>query len=200
MRGDRSWVALGLAIATLALLVAAHQQAWLLYDFSTGRQTAPDGPYQENFTVEHHMAFYATHTEGDVEPSETEQAEQTHAWLTGLLFAGGGLTLLALLGNIRYTDRIVRRIPAMALHALSGVCLLAAVTLAWFWIPDSMAGMRVTEPFTSTLHEPDGYTQTTLWWGWVWAALGIGTSMAAVLAKYQAGDAGPHVIESYRVT
>jgi hypothetical protein len=57
----------------------------------------------------------------------------------------------------------------------------------------------VTGPFYYELQD-DGYTRTTLDWGWALAALAVPTALGAILFKFQAGSARAAMAEVLGIT
>lgn len=191
--------ALLVALVALGLLGAAYVGPWFEYDFSTGRQTPPDGPQPEEETgVERsEMDFYATHWEGDVEPSDEALAERT-VWLitNGILVAGIALALVVL-GEVPGISYVIRRPVSLVFIAVALAAVAAVAVLTWSWLPESMAGHGVDSQYTSHLEEPSGYTHSTMAWGWYSIALAGCAVFAAGLFKFQAGAADPHLVEEH---
>lgn len=203
---ERSPGAAVMALVAIALLGASFAFPWFEYDYNSGRQTPPGGPQEESdkHIEERHIEYAPNQKSGTsstdgvrtgaatpTDPQLADQAVQRVAWA---LLAGIVILALMALGEIRIIHKVIRRRVGLALGTLALVPIVAALWIAWFDMPASLAGYGVTWPFTYTLQD-DGYTRTTLDWGWALAALAFPAALAAILFKFQAGSADAALVE-----
>jgi hypothetical protein len=184
-----------MAILALAGLAGAWSLTWFEYDHSSGRQTAPDGAYNqgEDGIVRHHLAYNADRWTGDVQP-DAELAERLATYLPAALATAAVALGLVLLGEIPFVDRVIRRRIALALVAVAVAAIAAAAVMAWLWMPESMAAHGVESQFSARLDEPTGYTSTNISWGWYAAAASLIPALGAGLFKFQAGQVDLEVV------
>ena len=177
-----------LALVAVAALAGAWLLPWFEYDFSTGRQTPPGNAYDggDDGSVHRGMTYTATAWSGDTAPDEGLASRLALLLPIGLGIAVAAL-LLAALGEVPVVHRVIGRRVALALLAVALAAIAATATMAWLWMPESMAAHGVDSPFTARLDEPDGYTSTKLLWGWYALAASALPTVGAGLLKYQAG-------------
>lgn len=195
MKEERSLGAFFVALLALALLYGAYSEPWFHYEHSSGRMTAPDGPYEDPAIERETWTLNATSSHGDVEPSDPALVEKFHTWIEYAMLGAAGLLAIVILGEIPFIARVIRRPFSLALISIVLVGVVAMITLSWLWIPAMMEGYGVTEHYTAFLDEPDGYTTTTLDIGAYIFAFLAPTLFALALFKYQAGDVDPGVVE-----
>jgi hypothetical protein len=186
---ERTLGAAAMAVLALAGLAGAWSATWFEYDHSSGRQTAPDGAYNDGVdgVVRHHLAYDAGHWNGDVQP-DAELAHRLGTFVPASLATAAGALALVALGEIPLVDRIIRRRIALALVAVALAAIAAAAVMAWSWMPESMAAYGVDSQFSARLDEPSGYTSSNLSWGWYAAAASFIPALGAGLFKFQAGQ------------
>lgn len=186
-----------MALAAIGLLGVAFTSAWFHYDFTTGRQTPPGGPQPEEVTgIERDgLDFYATQWQGDIEPSDPEMAQDALTVVRYGLGGAAGALALVVLAEIPGIASILRRRVSLALIGLALAGLATVAVATWLWLPGSMAGYGVDSPYTAFLSEPNGYTHTSLDWGWYATALAGCAVFATGLFKFQAGPVDPDIIE-----
>lgn len=196
MSHDRSKGALLMAMVAIGLLVGAYLAPWFLYDFNSGRQTPPDGPQPESETgiVTHELTFHAGGWSGDVDPTDTAMAQRAVTWTSALLFAAGALLFGVVLGEIPGVDRVIGRNVSLALIGLAMLTTAAAVVVAVWWMPGSMAGYGVEGAYTARLDEPVGYTRAYMHSAWYLTMLGTAAVFGAGLFKFQAGPEARDVL------
>ncbi len=188
-----------MSLAVVGLCAVGLAAAWFEYDFSSGRQTPPGTPYhlEGNGVEARSLTFGAWGWDGDVEPSNVDQARMgTAIGLAGTI-ATGALGVLVALGEVPRIHRVINRRASLALTALAFVTALAAVTATFVLLPASMEGHGVEGAFTARLDEPDGYTHSQMSWGWYAVAPTPLLLVAAALFKFQAGSEGLQVIEAH---
>lgn len=197
-RDERAVGTAVLALMAIACLAAALLLPWFEYDHSSGRKTAPDAAYNqgEDGVVDEHMTFYATSWEGDVQPSDEQTAQTLTILLPAGLAAAALCLLVVALGEIRTVHRLVPRRTALVLVGLAFAFAAATAILAWVVLPQTMAGYGVTSQYTARLDEPDGYTSSTMMWGWYALAASLVPILGAALFKFQAGLADLEVVAS----
>ncbi len=187
------------AMVALALIAFAFTQPWFSYDFSSGRQNAPDNPFGGDPGVEtQRLDMFPFYTTGDTEPTDAAGVELA-VLVLGVLVA---VTLAALIAVLvaetrRGSDRIGRR-ASLGLLTIAIAALVGALVVSWVWLPATMEAEGVEGPFTYRLDEPDGYTRTALGLGWVAGAVSVAWIIAAGLWKFQAGSHDPAMVEAYR--
>lgn len=199
MRGEeRSVGALVMALVALGLLAFAFTAPWFHYDFSTPRQTAPDGPHPEEETgVERRtLLFDADGWHGDAEPSDRGTAQAAVDAIRFGTLAAGGLLVLVALGEVPWIASVLRRPVSLALLGVALVGFAGVVAATWFWLPESLAGLGVDSQYTARLGE-EGYTHTTMGHGWYAAALAWTAVFATALFKFQAGAVDPRMVEAH---
>lgn len=199
MKGDRSTGALVMSLVAVGLLAGAYLTPWFAYDFSTGRQTPPDGPQPEEQTGEEtsSLTFYADGWEGDTAPSDPSTADRAVLAIPLGLFAAATTLVLVVFGELPVTHRVLRRPVSLALLGTAfGATLTVALLAAW-WIPASMAGHGVTGPFTARLDEPEGYTRAYMHTAWYLVLAAVPTVLAAGLWKFQAGPEAREVLQEH---
>jgi hypothetical protein len=186
---ERSVGAAAMALLALAGLAGAWTWTWFEVDFSSGRQTPPDGAYNggEDGIVRHHLAYRAGGWTGDLAP-DAELARRLAAFLPPCIAVAAGALALVALGEIPLVHRVIRRRVALALVAVALAAIAAAAAMAWAWMPESMAAHRVDSQFAARLDEPSGYTSSHLSWGWYAVAASIVPAFGAGLFKFQAGQ------------
>lgn len=194
---DSSRSAFVFAIIVIGLLTGALLAPWLEYDYSSGRGTSPDGPYGDDPRVQR-----AEHTlgalpgSGDLEP-EGDRTVQLVIFY-GLL-AGGLCLLIAAAGDLPKLHALVSRRVSLSLYVAAWATTMATLLVGWFWLPSTLSGYGVEGPFTHILVEPDGYTRTTLSFGWILGGLAFLGIPVAWIQKFQAGADDPTGVEVYRV-
>jgi hypothetical protein len=193
---DSSKGSLVLTIIVLGLLAGAALSPWLEFEESTGRNTSPDGPYGENKYVQ-----YQRHTlgalpgHGDLEPDGDGLVQQLLLYgLAGSAF----LLFVAAFGDVPVLRKIMPRNAALIMQGVACLGLIGTLLVGWFMLPRTLAAYGVTGPFTYFLVEPDGYTRTTLSFGWILGGLAaLGVPMAWI-QKFQAGSDDPTDVEAFR--
>lgn len=194
MVSERSTFSMILAVLAIGVLAFSFANDWFSYYQSSGRQTPYGGYHAANETgvVSTSLTSTPGSYEGDATPQDEKKAVQVLDWEAWSLYAAIGALVLVALGEIAGIDRVITRPVSLALYGLAFAGVLAALLLAWFVFPGTVEP-RVQDPFTSFLAE-DGYTRTTLWWGWVTAALAAPLIAAGFLVKFQAGAPDPQEV------
>jgi hypothetical protein len=194
MVSERSTFSLILAALAIGLIGVSFTMDWFTYYQSSGRQTPYGGFHAENETgvVSSSLETSPGAFEGDAQPQDAEKAQQYVDWEAWSLYAAIGLLALIILGEIPGPDRIITRPVSLTLYGIAFAATAFSLIVAWFFFPGTIEP-RVDDPFTSFLAE-DGYTRTTLWWGWVAAALAVPMIVAGFLVKFQAGAPDPQQV------
>lgn len=183
------------ALVALGCLAVAWAAPWFEYDFSTGRQTPPDGAYNggEDGVERDHLEYTATGWSGDVEPDAALADRLAVAIPLGLAVTTAALGLVAL-GEVPAVHRLIGRRTALALVGVALAAATATAVMAWLWMPESMAAYRVDSQFAARLDEPSGYTSSSLLWGWYGVAASLVPAIGAGLFKFQAGAVDLEVV------
>lgn len=197
MRPEYARGAAVMATCVLALCAVALLATWFEYDFSSGRKTAPDGPYhmEGNGVIRHSLTIGASGWDGDTEPSDLDKANLAVMIGTAGTAATALLSMLVILGEVPGIHALINRRRSLACIAAAIVVALTAAAATFILLPASMAGHGITSPFTARLDEPDGYTHGQLTYGWYAMALTPLLLGGAALFKFQAGADGLSVVE-----
>jgi hypothetical protein len=195
---ERSTGTLLLALCAAALLGAALAAPWFHYESSTGRRTPAGGLQDPGDTgaVHHQLTMAPYAQEGDVQPTHAEDARQLRTAMGALVATAGGCLALVMLGGVPFLSRAMPRRLSLALSFLGALCALAALLVAWVKLPLTLDGYGVDGPFTSKVIA-DGYSRTTLGWGWAAAALSLPFMAGAFLFQFQAGSNDPRQVEAF---
>lgn len=185
---ERSVGVMIMAAIALALLGLAWSQAWFEYDYTSGRQTPPGGPYNdgEDGVERASTTMSATQWEGSVAPDEDLFARFA-MFNTVALGAAAVLLLGAALGELPRIHDLIQRRVALVMLSVALSALLAVTIVTWRWMPEMMAGALVDSQFAARLDLGHGYTESNLVWGWYALPASIGPIVGAILFKFQAG-------------
>ncbi len=178
-----------LAVLAIACLAFAFTLPWFSYETSSGRQTAEGGFNDpENTQVERHRLTYSPSGQsGDVTPTDPNGAQEAVAQLGWALYGAIGLLAIVAIGEIPPFARWMPRLVSLFALALAFGAAGFALYIGWFRLPATLAGYGIDGPFTTFLAE-DGYTRTTLEFGWAAAAVAVPLTLGALLWKFQAGS------------
>lgn len=195
---DRSTGTLLLALLAVGLLGYALTAPWFHFESSTGRRT-PEGGFQDpsdTGTIRRELTMTPEGMAGDAHPTHPGDARTHLQSIQRLGWAAVGAFGLVAVGGVPLLSRAMPRWLSLALCAVGALCTLAALLVAWHWLPQTMEGHGVEGPFTSRLLE-DGYIRTTLGWGWAAAGLALSLAGGAFLFQFQAGSNDPRQVEAY---
>ncbi len=209
---ERSAGALVLAIISLGVLALAFTSPWFYYEHSSNRQAPPDGPQGDLTGVERHTLEYypdrwvgltqasdVRHAEypGDSLPADPELADKAVKVMTYSFYIAAAGMVLLVLGEIPGISLILVRPVGIAVSVVSLAAMGVALYVGWFWVPGSVAGYGVEDPFTAKLVE-DGYIRSRLTIGFAYGAIAATTIFSAGLWKFGAGTIDPAFIERFR--
>ncbi|MES2154820.1 MAG: hypothetical protein V4510_06755 [bacterium] len=183
---EKSWWALAFALAAGAMLAGSVMAPWFSAEHSSGRRTPPNGlePPQDTGVQRQTLDDGPGTTRGDIpvaEPAKHAEWLRDMSWLS--LAAAVGLAIV-FLAEVPGIQRVVPRFVSLAASGVATLALAGALAVTWFGLPASV-GIS-SAPFTSELRG-DGYWRTTLGAGFALAGGAIPLSIAAFLAKFQAG-------------
>ena len=194
---ERSTGAMVCALMAVGLLGLSLAIPWFTYDSSSGRRTPPTGFHDPEDTqaIEHHIEFWPTKTEGDIEPSDPQKADQYVQWMGWGVFGAGGLLVLLALLEIPGLPKLLPRAVSLLGFLVALGAIAAPLAVTWYRLPETLAGYGVDGPFSYHL-DGENYHQTTIWWGWVCAALAWPLAFGGALLKFQAGADDPSLLLS----
>jgi hypothetical protein len=194
MVNERSTGSLLLALLAIAILGLSTTQPWFGYGYSSGRR-APEGGFHdanETGVERHELNAWPGRTEGDYQPADAQAAQQTVERMQWGLYAAGGLLLLGALGEVPGISRVIVRPVGLALYGLAFAAVAYALWLLWFAFPGTLGG-GVDGPYTSFL-DGDGYTMTSVRFGWTIACFALAPILGCFLFKYGAGPLDAEVM------
>jgi hypothetical protein len=188
LQAARSYGTLVLVGLTLAVAGLAFGLDHFRYDHTSGRQT-PDGGLHEEDGIERTSIVYGPfRVEGDGTPSDPDAARLWTDVLGWTLVAAVAFLVVAGLCEVPGFSFMPRwsRLTALSLAAMS---LAGVAYVGWYQLPATLSGMSVDGPFTAKLLGPKaGYIRTSIGDGWIAAASAFGTTLGAILMRYQAGS------------
>ena len=186
---ERSTGACLTALCAAGLLVVSLSMPWFEYTTTTGRKTAPGG-YNEpaNTEVERHRVTYTPGTmEGDVAPDDPAKAQALLDQLWWAVVVAAALFGLVALLEAPGMPRILPRWATLVVLVAAAAGIAVAAWLGWDGLHRTLAAQGVTWQFTYFLVPDEGYTRTTMLWGWAAATLAAPFALGAFLFKFQTG-------------
>ena len=190
---DRSLWVFALVLIVLALIGASWALSWFTFKFSTGPQTPPGGPQDENGTrIERsRLEFLPYRAVGNATQNQTAQDV---AVLGHLVATATGLCFLMAVLEVPFQLPFSTRLFTLGASTISFLALVGALVWSFFRFPAEFTSYGVTGVY-STHELPNGYVQTWLEWGWLAAVLACVGLVAIFGFKYQVGATDPTMVE-----